>query len=87
MYYVICQKEQGMYNINLIVGPAQVHIETDEKLSFDGVESLLNRGVLSVLTLMNAHMGAMIKYENYDEDHECEACGIENNINNELDSE
>lgn len=71
-----------MYNMHLIVGPAQVHIETDEKLSFDGVESILNRGTLTALTLLNAHMGAMVKYENYDEEHECEECAIENNINN-----
>ena len=72
-----------MYNMHLIVGPAQVHIETDEKLSFDGVESLLNRGVISALTLMNAHMGAMVKYEmEIEQDHECEECAIENNINN-----
>ena len=70
-----------MYNMNLVVGPAQVHIETDEKLSFVGVESLLNRGTITVLTLLNAHMGAMVKYENYDQgDHECDECEI-NNIN------
>lgn len=74
-----------MYNMHLVVGPAQVHIETDEKLSFDGVESLLNRGVISALTLMNAHMGAMFKYDQaIEEDHDCEECAIENinNINN-----
>ena len=71
-----------MYNMHLVVGPAQVHIETDEKLSFDGVESLLNRGVISALTLMNAHMGAMLKYDQaIYEDHDCEECEIENNNN------
>ena len=75
-----------MYNMHLVVGPAQVHIETDEKLSFDGVESLLNRGVISALTLMNAHMGAMVKYENYDNDHDCEECQIQE-IENNTDSE
>ena len=74
-----------MYNMHLVVGPAQVHLETDEKLSFDGVETLLNRGTLTALTLMNAHMGAMVKYEmEIDQDHDCEECEIENNINNEL---
>lgn len=73
-----------MYNMHLIVGPAQVHIETDEKLSFDGVESLLNRGTLTALTLMNAHMGAMLKYDQALEGSDCEECEIENNINNEL---
>jgi hypothetical protein len=73
-----------MYNLHLVIGPVQVGLETDEKLSFDGVESLLNRGTLTALTLFNGHMGAMVKYENYDneEDHDCEECSIENNINN-----
>lgn len=63
-----------MYNINLMMGPCQVGIETDEKLSFDAIDSLLSRGSLTVLTLFNAHMGAMIKYENYDNDTECDVC-------------
>ena len=76
-----------MYNMHLVIGPAQVHIETDERLSLDGVESLLNRGVISALTLMNAHMGAMVKYENYDNDeHDCEECQIQE-IENNTDSE
>ena len=72
-----------MYNMHLVVGPAQVHIETDEKLSFDGVESLLNRGVISALTLMNGHMGAMFKYDQeiYN-DHDCEACELEHDQGN-----
>ena len=73
-----------MYNMHLVVGPAQVHIETDERLSLDGVESLLNRGTLTALTLMNGHMGAMLKYDQaLDGEHECEECELENN-NNEL---
>lgn len=72
-----------MYNMHLVVGPVQVHLETDERLSFDAVETLLNRGTLTALTLFNGHMGAMVKYENYDEDHECEECNnsVELNIN------
>jgi len=71
-----------MYNITLMMGPCQVGIETDEKLSFDAIDSLINRGSLTVLTLFNAHMGAMIKYENYDNDTECQECSP---INKELD--
>jgi hypothetical protein len=75
-----------MYNMHLIVGQAQVHIETDERLSFDGVESLLNRGMMTAMTLMNAHMGAALKYDQAIEgDHDCEECEIESNNNNELD--
>jgi hypothetical protein len=75
-----------MYNMHLVIGPCQVHIETDEKLSFDGVESLLNRGTLTALTLFNGHMGAMVKYEQEIEaDHDCEECSIEETNNTELD--
>jgi hypothetical protein len=67
-----------MYSMHLIVGASQVHIETDEKLSFDGVESLLNRGMVTALTLMNAHMGAALKYDQaIEQDHDCEECSIE----------
>lgn len=64
------------------MGPCQVGIETDEKLSFDAIDSLINRGSLTVLTLFNAHMGAMVQYENYDNDPECQECSP---INKELD--
>ncbi len=59
-----------MFNMNLVVGPCAVHMDTDENLSFDAIDSLMNRATLTVLTLMNAHMGAMVKYENYDDDDE-----------------
>jgi hypothetical protein len=68
-----------MYNIYLTLGPAQVNIQTDEKLSFDAIESLLNRSVITTLTMHNAYMASMFKYDQeIDEDHECEEC---NNIN------
>lgn len=75
-----------MYNMHLVIGPVQVGLETDEKLSFDAIETLLNRGTLTALTLFNGHMAAMVKYENYDADHECEECSLEE-INNNLDQE
>lgn len=58
-----------MYNINLAIGPCQVHLETDERLSFDAVESLLSRGTLAVLTLMNAHIDAVAQAQ-IDEDNQ-----------------
>jgi len=75
-----------MYNLHLIIGPCQVHLETDERLSFDGIETLLNRGTLTALTLFNGHMGAMVKYEQeIEQDHDCEECAIEEiNNNNDL---
>lgn len=71
-----------MYNMHLTIGPVQVHLETDERLSFDAIETLLNRGTLTALTLFNGHMGAIVKYENYDEEHECEECGSINGVEN-----
>jgi hypothetical protein len=61
-----------MLNISLSVGPCNVQMQTDERLSFDGIETLLNRSSVSVLTLFNAHLGALVKYENYDNDIECD---------------
>jgi hypothetical protein len=61
-----------MLNISLSVGPCNVQLQTDERLSFDGIETLLNRSSVSVLTLFNAHLGALVKYENYDNDIECD---------------
>jgi hypothetical protein len=75
-----------MYSMHLIVGASQVHIETDEKLSFDAVETLLNRGTLTALTLMNAHMGAALKYDQaIEQDTDCDECNIEGlNIDTDL---
>jgi hypothetical protein len=61
-----------MLNISLSVGPCNVQMQTDERLSFDGIETLLNRSSVSVLTLFNAHLGALVKYENYDNEIECD---------------
>lgn len=67
-----------MYSLHLVVGASQVHLETDEKLSFDGVETLLSRSTLTALTLMNAHMGASLKYDQaIEQDTDCEECNIE----------
>lgn len=74
-----------MFTMNLVIGPCAVHIETDENLSFDAIDSLLNRGTLTVLTLMNGHYGAMVKYENYDNEIESSDNVVKfpNKINNE----
>jgi hypothetical protein len=71
-----------MLSISLSIGPCNTQLQTDERLSFDGIETLLNRTSITTLTMFNAHLGAMVKYENYEDDHECEECAIENNINN-----
>ena len=63
-----------MLSISLSIGPVNTQMQTDERLSFDAIETLLNRASITTLTMFNAHLGAMVKYENYDEDHECEEC-------------
>ena len=65
------------------LGPVNVAIETDERLSFDAIDSLMNRGAATVLTLFDEHLSAMIKYDNYDNDVDCEECAA---IEEELDS-
>ena len=70
-----------MLNISLSIGPVNTQLQTDERLSFDGIETILNRGVISTMTMFEAHLGAMVKYENYDNDHECEECDLQSDNN------
>jgi len=76
-----------MLNLSLSIGPVNAQMQTDEKLTFEGIETLLNRTVVSTLTLFNGHLGAVVKYENYDNDLECEdncACEIPSDMNEEI---
>lgn len=71
-----------MLSLSVSIGPVNSQLQTDERLSFDGIETLLNRINIATLTAFEAHLGAMIKYENYDDDHECEECA---SLNEETD--
>jgi hypothetical protein len=77
-----------MLNLSLSIGPVNAQMQTDEKLSFEGIETLLNRTMVSTLTLFNGHLGAMVKYENYDNDPECDdepcTCEIPSDMNEEI---
>jgi hypothetical protein len=55
---------------------------TDEKLTFEGIETLLNRTMMTTLTMFNGHLGAVVKYDNYDEEIECDC---DEHSNQELD--
>jgi hypothetical protein len=68
----IYQKEQRVFSLSLSIGPVNSQMQTDERLSFDAIETLLNRASITTLTMFNAHLGAMVKYENYDNDIECD---------------
>jgi len=65
-----------MFSMYMSIGPVNVQIETDERLSFDAIDSLMNRGAATALTLFDTHLGSMIKYENYDNDTDvdCDEC-------------
>lgn len=69
-----------MFDININVGPVIVGITTDERMSLDLFDTLLAKAVYQAMVLDTAHMGNIVKYENYDA--ECDEC---NDINNELD--
>lgn len=60
--------------MTMAIGIVTVQIDTDERLSFDAIDSLLNRAAATTLTLFDEHLGSMIKYENYDADVDCEEC-------------
>ena len=55
-----------MFTMTMSIGPVTVQVETDERLSFDAIDSIMNRGAATTLTLFDEHLSAMIKYDNYD---------------------
>ena len=71
-----------MFDINITLGPINVGITTDERLSLDLIDTIINKAVLQTMVLDETHMGNLVKYDNYDNDHECEEC---NSLNEELD--
>ena len=73
-----------MFAMSMTIGPVNVQIDTDERLSFDAIDSILNRGAATTLTLFEEHLGSVIKYENYDNDidTDCDECAA---LNEELD--
>jgi hypothetical protein len=64
------------------VGPVNVQLDTDERLSFDAIDTLLNRAADTALTLFDHHLGSLVKYDNYDNDIDCDECSA---IPDELD--
>jgi hypothetical protein len=71
-----------MFDINITLGPINVGITTDERLSLDLIDTIINKAVFQTMVLDTSHMGNMVKYDNYDNDNECEEC---NSLNEELD--
>lgn len=71
-----------MFDINVNIGPVVVGLTTDERMSLDLLDTLLNKVVLQAMILDETHLGNIVKYENYDNDTECEEC---QSLNEELD--
>jgi hypothetical protein len=71
-----------VFDINITLGPINVGITTDERLSLDLIDTLINKAVFQTMVLDTSHMGNMVKYDNYDNDNECEECS---SLNEELD--
>ena len=71
-----------MFDINITLGPINVGITTDERLSLDLMDTMISKAVIQAMILDESHMGNMVKYDNYDNDTDCEEC---NSLNEELD--
>ena len=63
-----------MFDINITLGPINVGITTDERLSLDLMDTIINNAVFQTMVLDTSHMGNMVKFDNYDNDVDCEEC-------------
>lgn len=67
-----------MFDINITLGPINVGITTDERVSLDLMDTIINKAVLQTMILDESHMGNMVKYDNYDNDVDCDECAATN---------
>jgi hypothetical protein len=65
-----------MFDINITLGPINVGITTDERLSVDLMDMLISKAVVQTMILDESHLGNMVKYDNYDNDNnvDCDEC-------------
>ena len=63
-----------MLSITMSIGPVMTELQTDERMSFDGIETLMNRINQANITSFHAHLAGLVQYENYDADVECDEC-------------
>ena len=59
-----------MINISVSIGDVITEITTDSVLSFDGIDTLLNRATLSALTAYKEYFVSTEQYETSVEDDE-----------------
>jgi len=65
-----------MFDINITLGPINVGITTDERVSVDLMDMLISKAVIQTMILDESHLGNMVKYDNYDNDNnvDCDEC-------------
>jgi hypothetical protein len=64
-----------VFDINITLGPINVGITTDERLSLDLIDTIINKAVFQTMVLDTSHMANMVKYDNYDNDiNDCDEC-------------
>jgi len=63
-----------VFDINITLGPINVGITTDERVSLDLMDTIINKAVIQAMILDESHMGNMVKYDNYDNDISCDEC-------------
>jgi hypothetical protein len=72
-----------MLSISLAIGPVESNLQTDERLTFDGIETILNRLVTATNTLFIVHLNAIAEHPHYlgsiDDDEEDED-GLPDNV-------
>lgn len=59
-----------MINISVSIGDVTTEITTDSVLSFDAIDTLLNRATLSALTAYKEYFVSIEQYETLAEDDE-----------------
>lgn len=59
-----------MINISVSIGDVTTEITTDSVLSFDGIDTLLNRATISTLTAYKEYFVSTEQYETLAEDDE-----------------
>jgi hypothetical protein len=65
-----------VFDINITLGPINVGITTDERVSVDLMDMLISKAVIQTMILDESHLGNMVKYDNYDNDNnvDCDEC-------------
>jgi hypothetical protein len=72
-----------MLSISLAIGPVESNLQTDERLTFDGIETILNRLVTATNTLFIVHLNAIAEHPNYlgpIEDEDEDEDGLPDNV-------